>query len=332
MSDLSARLNLPFIAPAQAQKHVTHNEALVMLDTLVQTGVIAFDLTAPPTSPAEGALYGVGDNPTGDWVGQAGNFAVLQNGGWMFLEPQDGWRAWDIATSQLKVFTNGAWTALLAAGQLDGLGINTAWDETNRLAVQSDAALFTNPAGSHQLKINKADTTDTASMLFQSAYIGHAEMGLSGGLSFAIKVSADGSTWTEALSADPMTGAISTPAVVLPSGDVQAALDELALRSYGRESVAIASGTITIGNARHIEITSSTAGVADTLTSIEGGYDGQIIVCREAAGSGDITYASDAVGGNIQLADNTSLTLAQSRDSLTLSKEGYYWRQIAMAK
>lgn len=35
MSDLSARLDLPLIKPSQAQKHVTHNEALQILDGLV---------------------------------------------------------------------------------------------------------------------------------------------------------------------------------------------------------------------------------------------------------------------------------------------------------
>lgn len=32
MPDTTARLGLPIMAPAQAQKHVTHNEALLLLD------------------------------------------------------------------------------------------------------------------------------------------------------------------------------------------------------------------------------------------------------------------------------------------------------------
>ena len=42
---------------AQAQKHVTHNEALRILDTLVQLAVLDRDLTAPPGSPAEGERW-----------------------------------------------------------------------------------------------------------------------------------------------------------------------------------------------------------------------------------------------------------------------------------
>lgn len=35
MSQTSTHLNLPYIQPAQAQKHVTHNEAIELLDLIV---------------------------------------------------------------------------------------------------------------------------------------------------------------------------------------------------------------------------------------------------------------------------------------------------------
>ena len=54
MSDTTTHLLLPYILAAQAQKHVTHNEALRILDGLVQLSVLDRDLTAPPGSPAEG--------------------------------------------------------------------------------------------------------------------------------------------------------------------------------------------------------------------------------------------------------------------------------------
>lgn len=223
MSDLSARLNLPFIAPAQAQKHVTHNEALAVLDVLVQTGVVAFDLATPPSGAAPGALYVVADSPTGDWAGQAGNLAFMQNGGWMFLSPQSGWRAWDIGTSRLMVFSGGVWIPLIAnVDRVDGLGINTDWDTTNRLSVDSDATLLTNSGGSHQIKVNKAADPDTASLLFQSDYTGHAEMGLSGDTSFAIKVSADGNAWADALRIDPISVTISGDAIQQSADDITA--------------------------------------------------------------------------------------------------------------
>ena len=56
MPDDSPRLGLPFLMPAQAQKHVTHNEALERLDLLVQLTVEAFEANTPPTMPLDGQV------------------------------------------------------------------------------------------------------------------------------------------------------------------------------------------------------------------------------------------------------------------------------------
>ncbi|MBO6548108.1 MAG: hypothetical protein JJ964_00645 [Rhizobiales bacterium] len=39
--DKTSNLQLPFIAPSQAQKHVTHNDALLALDALIQLSAIS---------------------------------------------------------------------------------------------------------------------------------------------------------------------------------------------------------------------------------------------------------------------------------------------------
>ena len=62
MSDATTHLLLPYILAAQAQKHVTHNEALERLDSIVQLTVTAFDATTPPLS-ASPAIASV-DVPT----------------------------------------------------------------------------------------------------------------------------------------------------------------------------------------------------------------------------------------------------------------------------
>ena len=46
MADISPHLLLPYILAAQAQKHVTHNEAIRLLDAVVQLSVLDRDLTA----------------------------------------------------------------------------------------------------------------------------------------------------------------------------------------------------------------------------------------------------------------------------------------------
>ena len=70
MSQTSTLLSLPYIQPAQAQKHVTHNEALRILDALVQLAVESRALTEPPAIAVDGARYIVAAGATGDWAGQ----------------------------------------------------------------------------------------------------------------------------------------------------------------------------------------------------------------------------------------------------------------------
>jgi hypothetical protein len=87
------RLSLPVIEAAQAQKHVTHNEALVLLDALVQFTAESRSLTAPPGSPADGACYIPAAGATGAWSGWDGQIAV-NDGGWFVIAPQPGMKAW----------------------------------------------------------------------------------------------------------------------------------------------------------------------------------------------------------------------------------------------
>jgi hypothetical protein len=210
MTESTARLSLPLLMPAQAQKHVTHNEALQLLDALTQLVLSGVGLNQPPASPVDGACYGVGAAPVGDWAGQAGKIARRSGAGWQFITPQEGWAAWDTVDQASKIYHAGQWIGGGGATQnLAGLGIQTTSDAVNRLAVSSDASLFTHDGTGHQLKINKALAGDTASILFQTGWTGHAEFGLSGNNSFSVKVSADGAAWQTALTADPAAGTLS---------------------------------------------------------------------------------------------------------------------------
>src|SRR5690606_24599509 len=85
--DTTDNLGLPYIAAAQAQKHVTHNEALRTLDALAQLTVLDKDLAAPPASPAAGQRYIVAAAASGAWAGQDGSVAAWQDGAWAFHMP-----------------------------------------------------------------------------------------------------------------------------------------------------------------------------------------------------------------------------------------------------
>ena len=211
MSQSSPLLSLPYIQPAQAQKHVTHNEALRRLDALVQLSVESRSVTEPPTDPSEGARFIVATGAGGDWSGQDHAIALNAGGAWLFLPPGTGWRAWVVDEGAEVIWQDGQWQ-VQAGGVPDRIGLGTSADPVNRLSVASPATLLTHEGAGHQLKVNKATPADTASLLFQSDWTGYAEMGLTGEDTFSIKVS-DGAAWTTALSFDPATGTASGAAV-----------------------------------------------------------------------------------------------------------------------
>ncbi|MFG6564976.1 DUF2793 domain-containing protein [Sulfitobacter sp. 1A13421] len=221
MPDTSERLSLPYLMPAQAQKHVTHNEALQRLDLLVQLAIEGFEANTPPALPQAGEVHALGDAPTEAWAGHPGELAAWVEETWQFTAPQDGWVALDKSTGILHRWGAGAWTEVSPPdlANLSGLGVNTDHDSGNRLSVSSPASLFTHEGAGHQLKLNKASAADTASLLFQTDWSGRAEMGTAGQDDFAIKVSADGSSWTTALAFDAASGIASGAALTQDVGD-----------------------------------------------------------------------------------------------------------------
>jgi hypothetical protein len=118
--DTTSNLNLPFIAAAQAQKHVTHNESLRVLDAVVQLMVLDKDLVAPPGSPAEGERFIVGPASSGAWTGQTDKVAAWQDGAWAFYTPRTGWLAWAADEGRLYAWSGSGWSAL-PAGSLDNV-------------------------------------------------------------------------------------------------------------------------------------------------------------------------------------------------------------------
>ncbi|HMT45528.1 MAG TPA: DUF2793 domain-containing protein [Novosphingobium sp.] len=106
----SANLALPYIAASQAQKHVTHNEALRLLDGIVQMSVKDRHLAAPPGSPAEGVRYIVAGSASGAWAGWTGSVAMWVDGAWYRMIPRIGWFCWIEDESLAVVWTGSAWT------------------------------------------------------------------------------------------------------------------------------------------------------------------------------------------------------------------------------
>ena len=88
------RWSLPLLAAGQAQKEMTHNEALSLLDLVVHPCVEAVGANVPPGDPLPGQAWIIGDQPEGDWTGRAAMLAGWTDGGWRFLLPRIGLSVW----------------------------------------------------------------------------------------------------------------------------------------------------------------------------------------------------------------------------------------------
>jgi len=224
----TTNLRLPCIQGSQAQKHVTHNEALRILDTLVHLAVIDRDLTAPPEHTFEGDRYIVNAEATGAWAGCEGAIMARQDGAWHIIAPRPGWLAYVIDEGALLVWSGSAWidaiSALASLNNVTRLGVGTTADLVNPFSAKLNNALFTARTvaeggdGDLRHKLNKESAAHTASLLFQAGYSGRAEMGLIGDDDFRFKVSPDGGTWHDGIVINRNSGAVTFPNSTLAGG------------------------------------------------------------------------------------------------------------------
>lgn len=105
------RLGLPLLAAGQAQKEITHNEALTMLDLAIALTVERDDLSAPPSSPGAGLCWIIADGASGDWFGRERQIAGWTDAGWRFLAPRVGMQAWHALHGHLLRFDGAGWVS-----------------------------------------------------------------------------------------------------------------------------------------------------------------------------------------------------------------------------
>ncbi|MBX9729355.1 MAG: DUF2793 domain-containing protein [Sphingopyxis sp.] len=108
---LTPRLSLPLLATGQAQKEITHNEALALIDALLCPAVEAVGLNAPVAAPQIGLAWIVGPQPVGEWAGQAQHLAVATAGGWRFADVPEGATLFVRADGGLWRRVAGGWQA-----------------------------------------------------------------------------------------------------------------------------------------------------------------------------------------------------------------------------
>lgn len=106
----TGRHQLPMLAVSQAQKEITHNEALVLIDALLHMAIEGVSSAVPPVVDTDiGKCWLVGNAPTTAWTGQADTIAVYIGGGWRHIAPQDGMRIWNRSNGRHMFRIDGQW-------------------------------------------------------------------------------------------------------------------------------------------------------------------------------------------------------------------------------
>lgn len=324
----TTHLALPFIEAAQAQKHVTHNEALTLIDALAHLSVAERNVSAPPPTPTEGERLLVGAGATGAFAGKSGKNATFLAGGWTFFSPQAGWRAYVEAESLLLLHDGGEWRDLgLSLRELQNLarlGVGTTADAANPFSVKVNAALFTAKSvgeggtGDLRFTLNKESAAKTVSQLYQSNWSGRAETGLAGDDNFHVKVSADGSAWKEAIVVDRATGEVAFPSggptklhVFTSSGSYAPTpgmrfADVLLFGAGGGAGARAGSGVVASGGAgggggglARSRFTAAQIGASQAITIGAGGTGGAPQTIDSSAGANGVAGGDASFGASL---------------------------------
>lgn len=215
----TTNLELPYLIPSQAQKHVIHNEALSVLDAIIQLSVRSRNLAAPPDPAEDGDCYIVAEDATGLWTGWDNGLAACIDGAWRRLQPHDGWIAFVEDEAFYLSYTENQWQPFseTALRGLQRLGVGTMADSVNPFAARLNKALWTARYGAEggdgnlRYTMNKEEPSSTLSLLMQSDWSGRAEIGLIGDDDLLVKVSEDGDIWKDAIRIDGQSGAAHFP-------------------------------------------------------------------------------------------------------------------------
>ncbi len=309
----TSRLGLPYIVTSQAQKEVTHNASLDILDALLQAAMVSVSVNTPPGSPVAGDCYIVGTSPTGAWASHAKALAYYTTG-WNFIAPWEGLTVWAKDANALYTYDGTNWGVSVATPtslqNLSMLGVNTTADSTNKLAVASEAILFNHIGGDLQIKLNKNAAGNKAGFLFQTNWSARAEFGLLGDDNFTLKVSPDGSTFYDSLK--------------MLAGSGRAAVKA---NGSGLSAAGTTQGTATVITKQTNQFTTVAASSGAILPSPE---QGEFIFIANAGANALSVYPASGHSINA-LANNAAFSMAVGKNALFWAATSSKWYALLSA-
>lgn len=126
--------NLPYLAIAQSQKEVTHNEALVIIDAVMRGVVEDGPIDEPPATPLLGQCWIIGDEPENEWEDKPQNLAIFTEGGWRFVSPHNRMQFYCVSTGTILCFDGSQW--LLPQSISEAIGGSTVDAEARAVLLE----------------------------------------------------------------------------------------------------------------------------------------------------------------------------------------------------
>ncbi|MDB6178039.1 DUF2793 domain-containing protein [Paracoccus sp. Z330] len=127
----TTRFAMPLLQAAQAQKHVTVNEALMRLDGVVNLVLQSTTSKRPPDVVFDGQCWAVPAGALSGWTGQDGLIAVGSNGGWQFVPPSIGMRAFVVDQGVQAIHDGLNWVVGAVTAGVLGSGLDCAMAEAD---------------------------------------------------------------------------------------------------------------------------------------------------------------------------------------------------------
>jgi hypothetical protein len=244
MADKTQNLGVKLLAQGQLNKDITLNNALTLIDSLINTGLESLNtFSKPPTNMQEGLLILTSQTPEEGFEKYPFHIAFYKNG-WHFLKPKEGLILWVKDIKKCVVFDginfielsgNDISISPLQPSKLEekleeiekkleellkpsSLGINATPDENNKFVVRSNYSLFNTEKEDVRVILNKSSSSNTASFIFQSNWNGIAEFGTLNGENFILKVASNG-IWKEVFEVNSKTGEINFKQDILKNGN-----------------------------------------------------------------------------------------------------------------
>ena len=120
MANITPRLKLPYLVESQARKEITHNEALNMIDVLLQAVAISMDKNVPPSFPSKNDCYILGALPQNAWEKHPNALAYYAGGSWNFIEPFEGLTVWVKEAKAHYAYDGNQWVSIKTLNHTTG--------------------------------------------------------------------------------------------------------------------------------------------------------------------------------------------------------------------